>query len=412
MKHIKLWIGLFLFFTTSLLAAQDLSTYLLEAALNNPGLKVKYQEFEIAMKQVSQVNSLPDPTLSFGYFISPVETRVGPQRAKLSLSQMFPWFGSLKAAGNGAEFMAEAKYQDFLQAKNELYKQVKLAWYPIIQAKEEIRLQEENVRILSSFRTLAETSFKNNKASLVDVLRADILLEESKTALQLLNQKLSPLKNTFSRLLNRPIDAALSINDSLGLFDIDSNYRRDSMLVNNPSLQAFDEKSKSLVAKSVLVQKQAMPKIGLGLDYVIVGERSDMNPEGNGQDVIMPMVSLSLPIFTTKNRAKKEEVNLAMLQIDYAKEAYQNKLLSDYDMAIYNAEKAYQLLTLFQKQSKRVKQVIDILIQEYSNSGKDFEEVLKAQQQYLTFKTKELDARVQFNMALAQLDFLTAKNID
>merc|ERR1711974_383443 len=51
------------------------------------------------MQKVAQVNNLPDPTFSFGYFISPVETRVGPQRAKVGLTQMFPWFGTLKTAG-------------------------------------------------------------------------------------------------------------------------------------------------------------------------------------------------------------------------------------------------------------------------------------------------------------------------
>jgi hypothetical protein len=94
--------------------AQTLDDYFKIAAESNPGLQAKYSAFEAAMQRVEQVNTLPDPNFSFGYFISPVETRVGPQRARFSLTQMFPWFGTLKKQGNAAALMAEAKYQSFL----------------------------------------------------------------------------------------------------------------------------------------------------------------------------------------------------------------------------------------------------------------------------------------------------------
>ena len=101
--------------------AQTLDDYFRNAAENNPGLQAKYKEFEAALQKVPQVSTLPDPTFSFGYFISPVETRVGPQQAKFSLTQMFPWFGTLKAQGNAAALMAEAKYQSFLDARKQLF---------------------------------------------------------------------------------------------------------------------------------------------------------------------------------------------------------------------------------------------------------------------------------------------------
>ena len=128
--------------------AQTLEESLKIASENNPLLKAKYAEFEAALQKVAQVNSLPDPTFSFGYFISPVETRVGPQQAKLGLTQMFPWFGTLKTAGNVQALQAEAKYQEFLNAKNELYMQVKSAWYPIYEVNQNIRLQEENLSLI------------------------------------------------------------------------------------------------------------------------------------------------------------------------------------------------------------------------------------------------------------------------
>ena len=89
----KLIIIFILFFAYNA-KGQSLNDYYTIAAENNPELKAKYKEFEAAMQKIPQVSSLPDPNLSMGYFISPVETRLGPQNVRLSLSQMFPWFGT------------------------------------------------------------------------------------------------------------------------------------------------------------------------------------------------------------------------------------------------------------------------------------------------------------------------------
>ena len=76
--------------------SQTLNDYLQEALENNPEVQASYLEFEAALISVSRENSLPDPTVSIGYFISPIETRVGAQQAKISITQMFPWFGTLR----------------------------------------------------------------------------------------------------------------------------------------------------------------------------------------------------------------------------------------------------------------------------------------------------------------------------
>jgi hypothetical protein len=79
MKRNIILITLLLFYT-SFGFAQTLDEYYKIAAENNPGLQAKYQAFEAAMQKVPQVGTLEDPTISFGFFLSPVETRVGHNR--------------------------------------------------------------------------------------------------------------------------------------------------------------------------------------------------------------------------------------------------------------------------------------------------------------------------------------------
>ncbi|PCI02840.1 MAG: hypothetical protein COB81_04870 [Flavobacteriaceae bacterium] len=83
-----------LIFLISLSAnAQNLNDYLSEAAENNPALKSFQYKYESALEKVVEVGSVPNTSFGVGYFVQTPETRVGAQRAKLSIAQKLPWFG-------------------------------------------------------------------------------------------------------------------------------------------------------------------------------------------------------------------------------------------------------------------------------------------------------------------------------
>ena len=389
--------------------AQSLDEYFKIAAENNPGLQAKYKSFEAAMERVAQVSSLPDPNLSFGYFISPVETRVGPQRARFSLTQMFPWFGTLKAQEDVATLMAEAKYQEFLDARNKLLYQVAAAYYPLYELKRLVEIENENISILSSYKDIASVKFQNGKGAMVDVLRVDIMLKDAATNLSILEQKKKPLETRFNKLLNRQEDETIIVQDSLYVENLPVTYRRDSLLTSNPLLDELDLKIKASEAQELAATKQGMPKIGVGLDYVIVGQRTDMSVPDNGQDVLMPMVTMSLPIFRGKYKAAQKEAQLMHESYALQKEDAVNRLTSTYEMIWFEIQKQLDQIILFEEQIMTSQQSLNLLFTAYGNSGKDFEEVLRMQQQILKYQKMKATALSDYNIAIAELDYITAK---
>ena len=389
--------------------AQSLDEYFKIAAENNPGLQAKYKSFEAAMERVAQVSSLPDPNLSFGYFISPVETRVGPQRARFSLTQMFPWFGTLKAQEDVATLMAEAKYQEFLDARNKLLYQVAAAYYPLFELKRLVEIENENISILTSYKEIASVKFQNGKGAMVDVLRVDIMLKDAATNLSILEQKKKPLETRFNTLLNRQEDETIIVQDSLYVENLPLTYRRDSLLTSNPLLDELDLKIKASEAQELAATKQGMPKIGVGLDYVIVGQRTDMSVPDNGQDVLMPMVTMSLPIFRGKYKAAQKEAQLMQESYALQKEDAVNRLTSTYEMIWFEIQKQLDQIILYEEQIITSQQSLNLLFTAYGNSGKDFEEVLRMQQQILKYQKMKATALSDYNIAIAELDYITAK---
>lgn len=403
----KLILTSILYLLISITKAQTLEEYFQIAAENNPGLEAKYTAFEAALERVPQANSLQDPTFSLGYFISPVETRVGPQRARFSLTQMFPWFGTLKASGDVAALNAEAQYQVFLDARNKLYYQVATAYYPLYELDQWIELESKNAEILESYKTIATTKFENDQGTLVDVLRVDIMLKDALTNLEILRKKKQPLVTSFNKLLNREEDAEVLVIDSLMMTELAVN--RDSLLANNPVLDELEIRLEASRKQEVLAEKQGFPKLGLGLDYVLIDERNDMIVGDNGKDALMPMVTVGIPIFRGKYKAAKKEAQLMQESYSLQKEDRINQLISSYEMADYDREKQMELLQLYEEQIAETQQVLNLLLSAYGNSGTAFEEVLRVQQQLLKYKKMKATALANYHVTIARLSYITAK---
>lgn len=381
--------------------AQSLEKHLEEAAENNPFLKAKYAEFQAAVQRVAQVNSLPNPSISFRYLISPTVPHEGTEKAGIGIQQAIPWFGTLKTSGSVYELQSEALYHEFMDARNELFMKVKSAWYPLYEVNREILLLKENRKILLSYKQLATTGFKVGKNGMSDVIRVDIMIENTDTEIKLLEDKIKPLTVHFNRLLNKEDSSILEIDESIELADIPLNYRRDSLLLNNPILHSLDFKYQSAQASELLARKEGSPGFGVGVDYSFMPKVRNM---------IMPMVSITLPIYRKQYKASAKAAQLNQDAIEFYKRDFENTLISEYEMTWYELERSKEQYSLYQKQIEKSKMVISLLEKEYSNSGENFVEILRMQQELIKYQIAEATAIKDFYIALAKLDYLTAKS--
>lgn len=72
----------------------------------------------------------------------------------------------------------------------------------------------------------------------------------------------------------------------------------------------LEKQKESYEMQQIVAQKEGLPMLGLGLDYSIISKRTDANPEMNGQDAIMPMLTVTLPIFRKNITLPKKKLRL------------------------------------------------------------------------------------------------------
>jgi len=389
--------------------SQTLKDYLLIAAQNNPEVKAAYSEFEAAMQKSPQVSSLPDPSLTMSAFGTMIETRLGGQEARFTIMQMFPWFGTLSAKENTANLMAEATFQKYVDIKNEVYLNIKKIYAELYELNQMIQLEEKNLQILDTYRDLSLSKFKSGKGAMVDVVRIDIKRSESSTNIQLLKDQNQPLQIGFNSMLNRDIYELINIPDFLPSDEIEISMKRDSLFAKNPKLLQLEKQKASYEAQQIIAKKEGYPMIGLGVDYSIISKRDASDLEMNGQDAIMPMVTLTLPIFRKKYKAAQKEAALMVQATTYEKQAVENNLQASYSMANYNLLKAKRLKDLYKNQLESTNQAIKLLLAAYSNSGTDFEEILSMNQDLLMLETATVTANKNEFTAQSQIDYLLSK---
>ncbi len=392
------------------LNAQSLKEYLLIAAQHNPEVQSSYLKFEAALQKVPQMSGLPDPSLTMSAFGKMIETRIGRQEAKFSLMQMFPWFGTLSARENAATLMAEAAFQNYLDSRNDLFLKVKEAYAEVYELHHTIHLEAENLSILNTYRELALTKFSNGKGTMVDVVRIDIGINESQTNIEVLKDREVPLQVAFNRLLNRNSDEFILIPDSLPITKQRLQIANDSFFETNPKIIRLEKQKASYAAQQIVARKEGYPMIGLGVDYSIISERDVPNLDMNGQDAIMPMLSLTLPIYRKKYKAAQNEAELMAEAVDYEKEGVKNNLYSQYSLAGYDYKKAEQLIKLYQKQTESTNQAIKLLLAGLSNDTADFEEILSMNQNLLRYQTETISQTKNEFVAQSKIEYLLSKS--
>jgi len=390
-------------------AKETLAEYLKIAAQNNPGLKAKFNDYMAAMEKVPQVGALPDPQFAFGYFINPVETRLGPQKATFGLKQAFPWFGLLGAKEDAFTEMAKAKYELFENSKSNLYFEVKTAYYNYYFMEKAIEITKENMEILRIFKNLSLVKIEAGNASIVDELRVELELNDLENQLALFIDSKNVFQTNFNNLINR--DNSVRIESPKELWQDDLPYENltllDSIYSKNHDIKSIDHKLNAFVNQEIAAKKEGLPKFNLGINYIIIGENPNSTASDNGKDALLfPSVGVTIPIYRRKYKAMIKEVQYLQASEIAKKEDKRNTLSTVFMNTYKDFNDSERRIFLNKKQTEIAKKVLDVLITSYSTNSKDFEEVLRIERQLLGYKLAEQKAIADKNAAVAFVNYL------
>ncbi len=386
--------------------SQTLNEYLNIAEENDPKLQTLQYKYKSALEKVTEVGSLPNTTIGVGYFVQEAETRIGAQKGKISIAQKLPWFGTLEAKKESAFYKAKAELNTIDFAKRKLFLEVKKEYFELYEFKEKERIFKENIELLKTFEKLALSELENNRSTMVDVLKIKMEKNDLNNNLSTILENLNAKTIAFNLLLNRDENSTVKIIDIILLISDEVNLNKN-LIIQNPKLLKLDNLKSSLVKSETAVKKEGLPIIGIGLDYVFVENRPIDNLIDNGKDIIMPMVTVSIPLFSKKHSSKQKQLKLEQKAIETTKTSITNQLYTLFENAKGNLKNAEVSVKTQIENTIQANQAQKVLLAAYQTGKIDFEQLLEVQQLKLKFQLKKVTSEKEYAIQKAILSFLT-----
>ena len=436
-----------------------LRSYQKTAAENNPTLLQKWSEYQAALQKVPQVASLPDPDLNLGFFLTPMELPGGNQVADLQLMQMFPWFGVIKNAKDEMSLMAKASFALVEETKLQVFYEVRSSWFNLYRNRELVRITQQNLELLRQVERLATSRYKAGASgnsvsvansgssmpkptvnssgssmtsmsgsatnptpaavpmaspsmgtasgnSLSDLYTLQLEENELVNSISSLNDQYQSLLFKFNKLLNRSDESPVVLPD----IDYTDAFKPslDSALKNNPMLTMLQFEWESLEARQKMTDRMGYPMVGIGLKYSILAKNPASTSMMNGRDMLMPMVSVSLPIYRKKYKAIQQETEWQKTASQQSYEARLNLLQSDYQEALFSYREAQRRIQLYKSQRLLTEKSYQLQLKRFASSAADLSELRTISRQQLDYALKGMNARVDLLLAQAKIRQLTA----
>ena len=164
---------------------------------------------------------------------------------------------------------------------------------------------------------------------MTDVLRLQIQIKAMESDLLQLEVDKRPLMVRFNQLLGRDKNELVNFETNFST-QKDMGWEVDMLekiLVTNPMLLMLEKEGLVYQKQGEMAKLEGKPMFGLGLNYMVFSPRPEMGvpggmngmdymPAGMGNNMIMPMATLSLPIFRGKYKAMSNQAKYKQQAIE------------------------------------------------------------------------------------------------
>ena len=394
--------------------ADPLGTNLtLQAALeygeqNNPQLQAAFNQWKGAEQNIAIQQALPDPMLTYGYYFESVETRVGPQEQSFGVQQKFPGFGKLSAMKDIATDQASAAEQRYRREKLNLRQSITQAYAELHYLKRSIEITQDRILLIQDLEQVARTRYSAG-ASMASVLQAQVELGRLEDRQNSLMDQRQPQVARLNAALNRPEGAELPwpANLPYRVIEVEAEAQLENLGRTSPELSELAHNVEQGEHRVKLAKRERLPDFTLGVQYIETGNAA-MPVSDSGKDPVIGTVSINLPLWIGKNRAR---IASAAYQKTAAQLMLENRgktLDADIRQTLFKLRDADRKINLYKESLiPKAEQSLEVTRKAYEAGQLEFINLIDAERMLLEFELSHERALADHLIARAELSKLT-----
>lgn len=369
--------------------------------LINKDLEIKSEEIDLQVP-------IPDPMITGTYFLFPIETKKGPQRSSIMLSQKIPWPKKRSIMEDKIGFQKkgiEHLKDNYLLTLKE---KVSHIYFEIILHKGILDIIKEQLKIVSEYLNIALDKSSVNESSHQEFL--DISLEKG-----LLTKKHLTTEIKLEKLLTRLIYYTKTKIESNQLLSSRVVFKPISKIKENqlvkywiknrnkhPFFKSLQSKKEALIAQNKFEKIRQIPDIGINASWMRIDENKQYK---NNQDAFSVGLSMTLPIFQKKYSAFKNKAFLELEKLtieinDLDQQFVQN--IRSLSREIINKHKILDLLN--QSIMPKAREKLELNRDKFQNSTSTVTDILKNLKYILGVKEQQAIESANIHKLKASLE--------
>lgn len=327
----------------------DLSELLREATERNPEIIAAKEKWQSAQDIIGARGALPDPQLSFQQYVESVETRVGPIKRAYGLKQKLPFYGKRGLMSEIATKEAEVLEASYETVRQEVVRQVKIAYYDLFYLSKIIDITDKEKDILKRFEQTATIKYETGKGSQQNILKVQVEINRLEDRrLTLLNRKKTSearLNVLLDRSSDHPVKKPVQpeFRDFFYIKQQLIRLARD----HRPELKMGDAWIEKSDRALILAKKDYYPDLTIGANYIEI-DKGPLMFSDNGQDAFNVVFSINVPLWSNK---LSSQVGSATKMVTAQKSVYKsilNKTLFEIEDNLFKIETARETSNLYQ----------------------------------------------------------------
>ena len=277
----------------------ELPDYLHYALEHSPRMRGAYDEWRAATYRISPARRLPEPTFTYAYFIQSVETRVGPQRHRFSISQAFPWPTKLTAGADAASLAASSAERRYQASGLTITRRVSSAYWVLWRIAQVRKVLRDQLPLVRAMAGSARARIEVGRGSIADVSQIELTRSRLLDAQQGLDERELQASAELVAAIGAPPSTATPIDDVAPPL-LEPAETREALRIaarNHPKIEALELMADSRSELAASADAAAYPSFMVGLTFIETGEAAMPNVPDSGKDPLIVSLSVKIPIW-------------------------------------------------------------------------------------------------------------------
>lgn len=396
--------------------AGSLAWYLARALEESPEVRASFQRWRASVHRIAQTRRLPDPTISFSYFIRSVETRVGPQQARVGLQQAFPWPTELSAGADAAAERARAAQRAFDTRSLVILEGVARAYWALWRIRRTRAIHREHLQVIHGLSETTRARLATGQVDLAEQQQVDLTAAREEDVVRGLDEEERAAAARLRAAVGLPFDQKVPTTDEApvpalpkrSLSELSEDVR------SHPMLEIYEHRALAQESTARAEAAARWPSFTLGADWIVIGDSPvTPAPTDNGKDAVSVGAGISVPLWQGNYRHSIEAARAEAEAFRLEKDSATDRALAELSEALARVRDAVRRVALYRDALlPQAESTYASVLGSYTVGRGTVAQTLLAQRDLLELRVELAVARANYAQSWARLEEVTGRRLE